>query len=108
MKTSETLTNALAWFGPNGEKWLRGISQVVDHPDKGCSIVALHAITSDLSRVSGLVGEIQPIAYEYKKARDLLRSIVGNITNWNDNAQDFSVIQEGFKQAIAKAIAEGD
>ena len=100
MKPSAILRAALEWLGPNGERWARrelylDINKrptARERAQYACSVGAIH--------ING--------HYDWGDAEDYLNQVTGRtIGLWNDSAQDFSEIREGFQKAIHLAESEG-
>ena len=92
MKTSEVLRNALALFGPDGQKWIDRCPP----PSKHCSVTAIYAAANTGREVSdcmdALYGAADVSAFSWLGA-------------WNDN-HTWPEVKAAFEKAIAVELAK--
>lgn len=86
---SDVLTEALAAFGVNGERW---------HP---------RATAQGDCALTAIMGTCAPTQTQRHAAR-LLRAAIGgrDIPRWNDRQRGFSAVHDAFKRAIEAGLRE--
>lgn len=105
-KPSELLKSALALFGPDGERWIKGSMKVTKRPWWGLGLVANQSYCS-----VGAIAEVntsnQIMAQRYL-SREVYEKYGCGVIHFNDWVADgFSDVKEMFTAAIAAAQADG-